>query len=98
MEDVDLIMLAENQSVRRKNSPSSNQILTGVTMYKKRRNGGLQRVSFQALTTNKLSQGSNIETQRTKAALLSTSPLLSGILKGTPTSPQAVHIGSLKKH
>ena len=67
-------------------------------MYKKRRNGGLQRVSFQALTTNKLSQGSNIEIQRTKAALLSSSPLLSGILKGTPISPQTNLVSSLKKH
>lgn len=78
-------------------SPSSNQTLIGVSMYKKRRNGGLQRVSFQSLTVNKLSQASNTENQRAKAALLASSSLLSCMLKGTPNSQQAEQVSLLKK-
>jgi hypothetical protein len=66
-------------------------------MYKKRRNGGLQRVSFQSLTVNKLNQASSTENQRAKAALLASSSLLSGMLKGTPNSHQAEQASLLKK-
>lgn len=52
-------------------------------MYKKKRNLGLQRISFQALTSNKLSAESNLETQRAKAALLQSSSLLNGMFKSS---------------
>lgn len=52
-------------------------------MYKKKRNLGLQRMSFQALTSNKLSAESNVETQRAKAALLQSSSLLNGMFKSS---------------
>lgn len=64
-------------------------------MYKKRRNGGLQRISFLALTTNKHSQRSNKETQQAKAALLSSSPLLNGILKASASTQ---HDGRTRSH
>ncbi|GGX08736.1 hypothetical protein [Undibacterium macrobrachii] len=55
-------------------------------MYKKRRNLGLQRVSFQALTSNNLRTESKLETQRTKAKLLQSSPLLNEMFKSSKPS------------
>ncbi|MBR7745893.1 hypothetical protein [Undibacterium baiyunense] len=55
-------------------------------MYKKRRNLGLQRVSFQALTNNNLRTESKLETKRIKAALLQTSSLLNGMFKSSKSS------------
>jgi hypothetical protein len=55
-------------------------------MYKKRRNLGLQRVSFQALTSNKLHTETNVQTQRTKAKLLQSSSLLNDMFKSSKSS------------
>lgn len=55
-------------------------------MYKKRRSLGLQRVSFQALTSNKFRTESKLETQRIKAGLLQTSPLLNDMFKSSMPS------------
>ena len=55
-------------------------------MYKKRRNLGLQRVSFQALTSNNLRTESKLETQRIKAALLQSSSLLNEMFKSSKPS------------